>query len=74
MPPLVSRLGSSLRTTTRAPIGSTYSNTFFPAFGIDMDLIRVKCVVNTGVVNKGVVDTGVVDTGVTATGRRQDFP
>ena len=29
IPPLVSRLGSSLRTSTRAPMGSTYSNVFF---------------------------------------------
>ncbi len=40
IPPLVSRLGSSLRTRTRGPIGSTYSKRRAPAllFDINFDL------------------------------------
>ena len=34
IPPLVSRLGSSLRTRTRGPIGSTYSKTCLSVLGI----------------------------------------
>src|SRR6478609_9076921 len=40
MPPLVCRFGSSLRTRTRAPIGSTYSKTFWRT--LDMQVVRVN--------------------------------